>query len=254
MKVIIIEDNPSATNVLKTYLDEYSEPIEIVGEGKSIQEAEELIKGPEANLAFLDIHLGDQEVFSIFESWSPPPSLQIVFITAYFESDYVLQALQASALDYLVKPLEKEKLFATLNKAMARLEQLQLEQRLANIEESLEQFQAGKVQSDKIPFTAMNGTISYIPGEEWIRIYTEDTVTRVSFTENRLHATPKSLKDMEILLCSERPFYRVSKQAIINLSQLVKVKPKERMAVLEDGSKEKISRRRVAGLLGKIGA
>lgn len=254
MKVIIIEDNPSATNVLKTYLTEYPETIEIVGEGRSIQEAKQLLTKGKADLAFLDIHLGDQEVFSVFEEWSPPTFLQIVFITAYFESDYVLQALQNDALDYLVKPLEKEKLFATLDKALERSEQLNLEARLATIEKSLEQFRSGTQQTDKIPFTAMNGTISYIPCEEWVRIYTEDTITRVVFIDESVQATPKSLKAMEELLCNGRPFYRVSKQAIINLNRLVKVDPKERKAIMDDGSSEKISRRRVAGLLDKIGA
>jgi DNA-binding LytR/AlgR family response regulator len=253
MKVIIIEDNPSATNVLKTYLAEYSERVDIVGEGQTVREAESLLKDLDADLAFLDIHLGDEEIFSIFERWKPPSSLQTVFITAYFESEYVLQALQSSALDYLVKPLEKDKLFATLEKAEEQLEQLKMEKRLQSLEHSLKQFQSENGQLDKIPFTSMNGTISFVPSEEWIRIFTEDTITRVAFTEERVQATPKSLKAMEELLCSWRPFYRVSKQAIINLHQLVKVAPKERMAIMEDGSAEKISRRRIAGLLEKIG-
>jgi len=254
MKVIIIEDNPSATNVLKTYLEEYPESMEIVGEGRGIQQAKQLLQEEKADLAFLDIHLGDEEIFTVFEGWAAPTSLQIVFITAYFESEYVLQALKRSALDYLVKPLEKEKLFATLDKALERSEQLNLEARLDTIEKSLEQFRSGTQQTDKIPFTAMNGTISYIPCKEWIRIYTEDTITRVVFSDESIQATPKSLKAMEELLCKGRPFYRVSKQAIINLNQLVKVDPKEKKAILDDGSSEKISRRRIAGLLEKIGA
>jgi len=111
MKALIIDDERLARKELASLLEKH-EGIEIVGEAANADEAEALIAEKRPDLLFLDINMPGRTGFELLESLDHAP--QVIFVTAYDE--HALHAFQVNALDYLMKPIDPERLDAALNK------------------------------------------------------------------------------------------------------------------------------------------
>ncbi len=124
MKALIIDDERMARRELRRLLAAHGE-IEIVGEARSGEEALELIGRLDPDVLFLDVRMPGMSGFELLQQLDDVP--QVIFTTAYDE--YALKAFDASALDYLVKPVVPARLATALSKlrshaATARLEQV----------------------------------------------------------------------------------------------------------------------------------
>jgi two-component system LytT family response regulator len=111
MRALIIEDEPLAVDNLTFYLREY--PIEIAGAAYRIRDAVKLIKKIKPDVIFLDINLSGENGFELLDRVDV--DFKIIFVTAYDE--YAIRAFEVNALDYILKPLKKER----IAKAMERL-------------------------------------------------------------------------------------------------------------------------------------
>ncbi|OJJ23105.1 hypothetical protein BKI52_01780 [marine bacterium AO1-C] len=112
MNVIIIEDEPLAAQYLCELLNEIDSLIQIEAILPSVKQAVDWLANNSAHLIFMDINLGDQIAFEIFqhiESVTP-----IIFTTAF--DNYAVQAFKVNGLDYLIKPVNKEELQASIEK------------------------------------------------------------------------------------------------------------------------------------------
>ena len=113
MKVVIIEDESFASLRLKKLIHDYDSKIEVIAELESVEESEKWFKSnKEPDLIFLDIHLEDNLSFSIFEKVNI--SCPIIFTTAFDE--YAVKAFKLNSIDYLLKPIIREELVASLKK------------------------------------------------------------------------------------------------------------------------------------------
>ena len=113
MNVLIIEDESIAARRLEDMLKEVAPGWRVLAVLDSIESSVEfLTAGPEPDLIFMDIELGDGQSFEIF----PRVSIDapVVFITAYQE--HTLKAFKHNSIDYLLKPLNKEELRAAIDK------------------------------------------------------------------------------------------------------------------------------------------
>ena len=115
MKAVIVDDEALARRELRRLLKEH-EWVEIVGEASNIAEA--LIQTRQLNpgLLFLDIQMPGGSGFDLLERLEEPP--QVIFTTAY--DQHAVRAFEVSALDYLLKPIEPERLSAALTKVNSR--------------------------------------------------------------------------------------------------------------------------------------
>ncbi len=111
MKALIIDDERLARKELAGMLAKH-EGITIVGEAANADEAEELIAKEHPDLLFLDINMPGRSGFELLESLESTP--QVIFVTAYDE--HALKAFAVNALDYLLKPIDPDRLDAALNK------------------------------------------------------------------------------------------------------------------------------------------
>ncbi len=111
MKALIIDDERLARKELSTLLEKH-EGIQVVGEAANADEAEERIAELKPDLLFLDINMPGRDGFQLLESLDHAP--HVIFVTAYDE--HALHAFQVNALDYLMKPIDPERLDAALNK------------------------------------------------------------------------------------------------------------------------------------------
>jgi two-component system LytT family response regulator len=114
MKALIVDDEPLARRELRRLLAAF-EGIEVVGEAGNIDEAREKIESLSPDVAFLDIRMPGGTGFDLLTQLDRVP--RIVFTTAY--DQYAVKAFEVNALDYLLKPIEPERLAKALGKIQA---------------------------------------------------------------------------------------------------------------------------------------
>lgn len=113
MKIAIIEDEEMAVQQLKSQLQATLSGAEVVAAIDTVEEAVEWLNlRPPIDLLFLDIHLADGSCFAIFQQCKI--DVPVIFTTAY--ERYALQAFEANSIDYLLKPVRRERLQQALDK------------------------------------------------------------------------------------------------------------------------------------------
>lgn len=123
MKVILVDDEQLALNYMEHQLRQVSQ-VEILGKFADPFEAKRFVleKGAELDVVFLDIHLPEIDGIELAEQLlQDKPRLNVVFVTAYDE--YAIKAFELNALDYVMKPVPKERLEITLRRIEERLDE-----------------------------------------------------------------------------------------------------------------------------------
>ncbi|MFT7605269.1 MAG: two-component system LytT family response regulator, partial [Saprospiraceae bacterium] len=116
IKAIIVEDEINGLDNLKNMLRQYCPEVEVIGEAKSNKEAIELLKNPAINpdLALLDISLPDGLVFQMLKELNGEANFDIIFVTAFDE--YAVEAFKYSAIGYILKPIDPDRLKQVVSK------------------------------------------------------------------------------------------------------------------------------------------
>ncbi len=115
MKALIVDDERLARKELMSLLTEFDQ-VEIVGEAVNADDAYEKIKELQPDLIFLDIQMPGKTGFDLLQMLDDVP--QVIFTTAYDE--YAMKAFEVNALDYLLKPVQPERLRESMNKLAAK--------------------------------------------------------------------------------------------------------------------------------------
>ena len=231
MRTLIIDDERLARKELTSLLDEYSE-IEIVGEAANADEALELINILNPELLFLDIQMPGKTGFELLETLDNVP--QVIFTTAYDE--FALKAFEVNALDYLLKPIQPER----LKESVAKLPDPKVEQEVRSSKLTLDD-QVFVKDGDKCWFVSLANIRLFESDGNYIKVY---------FDGNRpmIH---KSLNALDEKLDS-RNFFRASRKHIVNLSWVEGIEPWFNgglMVRLKGGDKVEVSRRQAANFM-----
>ena len=117
MRVLIVEDEPPARRRLRSLLQQHADVV-IAGEATHGGEAVELIEHARPDLVLLDIELPIANGFEVIEAVGAGRMPNVVFVTAY--DHYAIRAFEVHALDYLLKPVEPERLATALVRARER--------------------------------------------------------------------------------------------------------------------------------------
>lgn len=132
-RIVIVEDEPPARAKLRRLLGERSD-YRIVGEAEDVAGGLAVLRESRPDLLFLDIRLGAENGFDLLARASPPLPL-LVFTTAYHE--HALRAFEVAALDYLLKPFDRERFDRMLVRVAERLAERREEDGAASAEERL---------------------------------------------------------------------------------------------------------------------
>jgi two-component system LytT family response regulator len=143
VRALIVDDEPVARDYLRDLLLE-SKDIRVVGEAASGKEAVNAIRTKRPDLIFLDIQMPEMDGFEVLAHFEPASLPAIVFVTAY--ERYALQAFEANALDYLLKPFDRRR----FQKAMDRALSLIRSRDLAAFEKRLKSL-IGRLNEDRAP-------------------------------------------------------------------------------------------------------
>ena len=243
---IIIDDEPKVREGIRILLNEHCPEIHLCGAASSAAEGREFLRSEKIDFIFLDISMPEEDGFAFLQS-IPKENYGIIFITAYEE--YALKAIKASAIDYLLKPVNAHELKEAVSKAIKYFEIRKESNEFHNLyHESLDNLQS-QVTSKNDQITKI--TVAELYGFRIINVndlmYLEAdssyTILHLSGLD-KIVAT-RSLGEFEKLL--DHPmFFRIHKSAIINLNFLKGYSSYEgNFAELTDGTRLNISRRKV---------
>jgi two-component system LytT family response regulator len=226
MKAIIIDDERLARNELKTLLAEHKD-IEVIAECANAEEAKEKIEQLKPDVIFLDINMPGKSGLELVEEISAMPD--VVFVTAYDE--HALKAFELNAFDYLLKPVQPQRLAETLKK-------------LSEKELSSKNEYTGPLDKNELIFIK-DGDKCWFVKLSNVRLFeSEGNYVRVYF-DNYKPLILRSLNNLESRL-NERQFFRASRKHIINLSCIASVETWFNgglMVKMNDGKEVEISRR-----------
>ena len=117
LKSLVIDDEPCARDIMSYLLTRYCPNLELVGVAEGVNSARNLIERTKPDIIFLDINMNDGSGFELLDSLDQI-EFEVVFVSAYDE--YTQKANNYNALDYLLKPVDKDALLRT----MARIRDL----------------------------------------------------------------------------------------------------------------------------------
>lgn len=205
MKALVIDDSELARQELKHLLKSYQN-IEIVGEAENASDALQKIDLLKPDLLFLDIQMPDKDGFEMLQELTEIP--EVIFTTAF--DHYAMQAFDHNALDYLQKPIKKDRLEVAVEKASKSI------RKKAEVQRKV----LGK---DHKVFVKDGEECWFIKLGEVRILEILGSYTKIYF-QDRHPMIPRSLNYMEARLDSEI-FFRANRQQIINLEYIERIVP-----------------------------
>lgn len=214
-KVILIDDEPLARQLVRAFLSSYPE-INIAAECGDGYEGFKAIQEHNPDLIFLDVQMPKVNGFEMLELIDEPPA--VIFTTAFDE--YALKAFEAHAIDYLLKPIIKER----FDKAMQKWLQQAAGKQQSAVKDLLhsspvEGYQERIVVKD-------NGLIRIIPAVDILYIEASDDYIKI-FTKERSYLKKSTLSHVEQQLDPQQ-FIKVHRSYIIPVRQLLRIEPHEK--------------------------
>ncbi len=242
-KVILIDDEPLARQLIKTLLQPYTQ-VQVVAECADGFEGFKAIQEHNPDLIFLDIQMPRLNGFEMLELLDKPPA--VIFTTAFDE--YALKAFESHAIDYLLKPIIKDR----FEKAMQKWLQQATNREVTSIAPLLENniyegYQHRIVVKD-------NGLIRIIPAKDIYYIEANDDYIKI-VTEKGSYLKKNTLSHIETTLDPQQ-FVRVHRSYLVPVTQLMRIEPYEKeshIALLHCGAKVMVSKSGMAKLKTILG-
>ena len=249
IRTIIIDDEPSAVNVLTLLLQKKcKEDVDIIATSYSPLEGKELIEKHKPDLVFLDIEMAGMTGIDLLRSFSNP-TFRVIFVTAF--DTYAVEAFRLSVIDYLLKPLEGEDVMRAIQKIKNDINknenpintQLRQLERLLSQNSIISESRIGIGMSDKIVFVNIPDIL-----------YCEATgsYTNVYLNNGKKMVATKLLGEFESQL-SNHKFYRIHHSYLINLNRIKEFQRHDGGYVIMENNKQlEVSQRRRRDFLDAI--
>lgn len=236
MRAIIVDDERLARNELRNLLSEFPE-IDVIDEASNASEALEKIAQLQPDVVFMDIHMpGTNGIEALKQLKELDEIPKVVFVTAYDE--HAIEAFRLNALDYLLKPVDPDRLNETINKLVSSEEE--------------ENFEALQQNTRKDRLLSIEDKIFLKDGEKCFYIGLQDiryfesmgNYVKVYFNNNKPMIL-RSLNSLEERLSPDH-FFRANRKYIINLNHITAIENWFNgglQVTLSDNEKIEISRR-----------
>ena len=232
VRTLVVDDEELARQVLRELLGAHSE-IEVVAECRNGLEAVKAVAEHKPDLLFLDVQMPKLTGFDVLELIGP--DVPVIFVTAYDE--YAMKAFEVHAVDYLLKPVGKERLAA----ALQRVKSSQAEKPPAAAELAAAARPAGQYAERLV---VKDGTrVTLIPVEKLDYAEAQDDYVALA-SEGRKHLKQQTIASLEAAL-DPRLFVRIHRSYVVNLERVTRIEPygkESRVAILATGLKLPVSR------------
>ncbi|TFH89526.1 LytR/AlgR family response regulator transcription factor [Vibrio ouci] len=248
-RAVIADDEPLLRHHLNKLLADAWPELEIVGLAKNGQEALELIEQHQPEVIFLDIKMPQLDGMSAAKAIAQSGSeAQVVFVTAYDE--FALQAFEANAADYLLKPLSEQRLDQCVDKLKRRLNSQQAPASQPDVSALINQIQQLGSQNtpsylswlraskgDDIHLIAVSDVLYFKAEDKYVSVFTK------SGNKTTEYLLRTSLKEL-IQQLDPNQFWQIHRSTIVNVSAIEKVKKviTGKMVVIVGNEKLPVSR------------
>jgi two-component system, LytTR family, response regulator len=233
MRAILIDDEPLARSVVREYLTPWVD-VEVVDECNDGFEGVKSIMQHKPDLIFLDIQMPKINGFEMLELLEEKPD--VIFATAFDE--YALQAFEAHAVDYLLKPFTRERFDKAIQKWMDQHQSSNSRQKTQQLLDDVAQTS----QKDRV--VVKTGTkIKIIPVEDIIFLEADDDYVNIHTPEGSFLKN-KTMAFFEKTLDSSQ-FVRVHRSYIVKIQEITRIDPYEKdshLAILKSGAKIPVSK------------
>jgi two-component system LytT family response regulator len=237
-KTVLIEDDPLSREALQDTLADFFSEFEVVATYATVKEATQNIPHLEVDLLLLDMKLSDGQGFDVLKNLE---AIDFEVIITTMHDSFMLEAIQHSALDYLLKPITRADLEPALNRFKEKV------QKIRQLKDD------NKPKSiNRLVVPHQNG-LTLLSMEEIIRLESDGAYTKIFVTDGAQHLVSKNLGYYEGQLAPNN-FLRVHNKHLISLDHVKNyLKGEGGTLIMSDGSQVQVSRRKKEEFLGKLG-
>ena len=205
----MVDDESSARDVLENVLQNYFSTVTILDKCIDVPTGVESIKANKPDLVFLDVQMPNYagyEIINFFEEID----FEIIFVTAY--DNYAIKAFELSAIDYLVKPISREKLGVALSRLTSKLDSLN---KMEDYQYLLESIKADTFDTIIIPEL---GNKRFVKLKNIVAVEAFGVYSIIHLVDSKKITTSKTLKFIEGLFPKGHLFFRTHRSWLINLN------------------------------------
>lgn len=241
---IIVDDEPDCCESMAMLLERYCPEVKVLDICYSAETALQSIKEHAPEILFLDIEMPFMNGFELLEKLGKI-NFDLIFTTSY--DQYAIKAIRFSALDYLLKPIDRAELQKAVQKAAQR-NQHPLPQQLEML---LQKLKNPTISIKKIAIPTMEG-FQLLAVESIISCESEGNYTHLFLKDKRKIIASRNLKEVEELL-EDYAFIRIHHSHIVNMNEVEKyIKGEGGYLMMSDGSTINVSKSRKELLLKKL--
>jgi two-component system LytT family response regulator len=238
--VLIVEDEKRNQKLLTHMIRKHCPSLEIIGCAEKVSEATKLLKSMSIKILFLDIQLKDGSGFDVLNQLEEIERPKIIFTTAFDE--YALDAFKYSAVNYLLKPIDKEELIDSVQKAI----EINRKEEMASVSILVDKMM-NKEAEQMITVSGPSST-EFIRISDIIHITAMGGYSKIILNNGRNHIVSKVIKTYDQML-KDREFFRVHQSHLINLRSVRKLNKGDHTIILENGDEISIARNRKEAFL-----
>lgn len=209
----IVDDEPDCCELLVMLLERYCPEVKVLDICYAAETAIQSIKEHQPQILFLDIEMPFMNGFQLLEKLGAI-NFELIFTTSY--NQYAIKTIRFSALDYLLKPVDREELQKAVQKAAQR-NQHPLSQQLDML---LQKLKHPAIPVNKIAIPTMEG-FQLLAAESIISCESQSNYTYLFLKDKRKIIASRNLKEIEQLL-EDYPFIRIHNSHIVNINEVEK--------------------------------
>lgn len=237
VRTLVIDDEPLARERLSKLLLAEAD-IELAGEAVNGRDALTLIRQVKPDLIFLDVQMPELDGFGVLAELAVEERPAVVFVTAF--DKFALKAFDVHAVDYLLKPFDKERFQTALHRALDHLARQQPKQIQDQLSALLNELRPAQ-QSERIAVKG-DGRVVFLKASDidWVEAADNYVSLHVGKESHMLRETMSSIEGR-----LPRQFLRISRSTIVNTERIKELQPLfhgEYLVILRDGTKLTLSR------------
>lgn len=239
IRVLLVDDEPLAREMIREMLKDDSE-VEVVGECVNGREAVEAFQEHNPDLIFLDVQMPEIGGFEVLEALKSVNMPHVIFVTAY--DQYAVRAFEVHALDYLLKPFDRERFDSAWRRAKAHIlatRDGEMDQRILAI---LEELKAGSKYLERLVIKS-GGRVFFLDTDDIDWIEAEGNYVSVH-TGKKSHLLRETISSLESQL-DPKKFLRIHRSSIVKIDRIKELQPwfhGEYRVLLMDGTQLTLSR------------
>jgi two-component system LytT family response regulator len=239
IRAIIVDDEPPARNKIRELLKSNPD-VEIIDECSNGREAVQSIASKMPDLVFLDIQMPELDGFGVIEAIGPEHLPAVVFVTAY--DQYAVQAFEVHAIDYLLKPFDRQRFQTALNRVTEYLQSNQREELNQQLNSLLRQLKGPRKQTERFVVKS-GGRVFFLKNDEIDWIEAAGNYVRLH-VGTETHLLRETMSAIQKKLDTSR-FIRIHRSTFVNIEKIKELQPwfhGEYVVIMRDGTQLTMSR------------